>query len=222
VAQAQEPTFMGAATHPGQGQLYSRALFLASDNDEYEAHARLAYGIVSRLAFVLDGHHEWLDDETDYSSVTTRLKVRILQKDFGPINTWRASIVGGVEFPEYEDPAPHFSIVTTAIINRHGFNGQIDWAGYSSDPDEYMVNASHLYRLSPAKYSAATKAAWYTQLEWLNTFYDNGDFETRIAPGLLYEARRWAAEVGIRLPVADSGSEPDGETTIATGFRYLF
>ncbi|MBT8042565.1 MAG: hypothetical protein KJN98_05300 [Pontiella sp.] len=221
-AQAQESTFTGAATHPGQGQLYSRALFMADDNDEYEAHVRLAYGIISRMALVLDGHHEWLSDESDYSSLTARLKYRVLQRDFGPINTWRASIVGGVEFPEYDDPAPHLGAVTTAIINRHGLNGQIDWAGYASDPDEFMVNASHLYRLSPAKYRIDTKGAWYTQLEWLNTIYDNGDYEMYLAPGLLYEARSWAAETGIRLPVAEEGNTADADITVAAGLRYLF
>lgn len=218
---AQEPTFMGAATHPGQGQVYTRTFFSISDNDDYELHGRLAYGIVSRLALQLDAHHEEQHSGSDYSSGAVRLKYRFLQKDYSPINTWRASVVGGLEFPTEEDPAPHIAVVTTVIYNRHGLNGQVDWASYAEDPDEAMVNASHLYRLAPAKYKPDTKGAWYTELESLNTFYDNGDYEIDLASGLLYEARKWAAEISLRLPVA--GNYPDQPSyTIASGLRYLF
>jgi hypothetical protein len=221
LAGAQEPTFMGAATHPGQGQVYGRALFAVEDGENYEIHARAVYGIVSRLALQLDAHHEWLADESDDSSGTVQLKYRVLQNDFSPLNTWRASVVGGVEFISDGDPAVHVGIVTTSIINRHGLNGQIDWAGYASDPDETMLNISHLYRIAPAQYRADTKGAWYTQLESLNTLYDDGDYEMDLAPGLLYEARKWAAEVSLRLPVAGNYvDQPD--YTLATGVRYLF
>lgn len=212
---------MSAATQPGQGQMYSRTLFTMEDNDDYMVHGRLVYGIVSKLALQLDAHYEWLTDKDDYSTAAVRLKYRVLQKDFGPINTWRASVVGGIEFLSNDDPATHLAAVTTAIINRQGFNGQIDWTHYDSQPDEVMLNASHLFRITPAKYSAGTKGAWYTELESLNTVYDNGDYEIDLAPGLLYEARKWAAEISLRLPIAGNYYDQPSYT-LATGLRYLF
>lgn len=218
---AQEATFTGAATHPGQGQFYARALVALEDSDEYMVHGRLVYGIVSRLALQLDAHHEWLQTEEDYSSGTIQLKYRFFQNDFGPINTWRASIAGGVEFLSNEDPAGHVALLTTAILNRHGLNGQLDWAHYDASPDELTMNGAHLYRIYPAKYGTDTKGAWYTQLETLNTLYDNNTYESDLAPGLLYEARKWAAEISLRLPIAgDYPNQPD--YTLATGLRYLF
>ena len=212
---------MDAATHPGQGQLYGRALFAVEDGEDYVMRARASYGIVSKLAFQLEADHAWQANESDDSSGTVELKYRVLQNDFSPLNTWRASVIGGVEFISDEDPAPHFGAVTTTIINRHGLNGQIEWAGYNDKPDEVMLNASHLYRIAPARYKAGTKGAWYTQLESLNTLYDDGDYEMDLAPGLLYEARNWAAEISLRLPVAGNCTDqPD--YTLATGVRYLF
>jgi len=218
---AQEPAFMEAATHPGQGQFYSRLLFFGSEGDEYAAALKLSYGIIADLALQLDGEHRWLPDESDLTTSTVRLKYRILQKDLSPLNTWRASVLVGADFPEGGDPAPRLGAVTTAILGRHGLNGQIDWTGNQSEPDEFMLNTSYLYRIAPVEYSQTTKAAWYTMLELLNTFHDNSDRYIDIAPGLLYEARRWAAEISIRLPLDESGPR-ETDYTIEAGVRYLF
>ncbi|MDF7826229.1 hypothetical protein P4B35_19535 [Pontiellaceae bacterium B12227] len=212
---------MGAATHPGQGQVYARAMVSSIDSDEYRIHGRIVYGIVSKLALQMDGFHEWLADEPDFSTGIVRLKYRIIQKDFGPINTWRVSLAGGVEFPSDDDYAIHAAALTTLILNRHGLNGQIDWKENATLSDELMLNAAHLYRIHPARYSIHTKGAWYTELEWLNTIYDNGDYEMDLAPGLLYEARRWAAEISLRLPIAGNYYDQPNHT-LAVGIRYLF
>ena len=113
------------------------------------------------------------------------------------------------------------SAVTTAILGRHGLNGQLDWAGNPSRPDEFLLNASHLYRLFPAEYGPDTTGSWYTILEWLNTINDEGDYSIDVAPGLLYEAWKWAAEAGVRLPVAER-AYPEPDYTIEVGVRYLF
>jgi hypothetical protein len=218
---AQEPTFMEAATHPGQGQFYSRALLFASEDDDYATLLKLSYGIVADLALQLDGQYEALNDASDLATGSVRLKYRILQRDLTPLNTWRASILAGAEKAEGIDTAARLGLVTTTILDRHGLNGQVDWTGTPSEPDEFEINVSHLYRIVPAEYAADTKGAWYTMLESLNTVRDNGDYRIDVAPGLLYEAAKWAAEASIRLNVAEEG-DPEPDYIAALGLRYLF
>jgi hypothetical protein len=234
---AQEPTQMEAATHPGTGQFYGRILFSAAEYDqssvateEQDLLLRLAYGIRPTLALLVDADFRRVDAlgvaDSGISTVMVRLKYQVFKRDLGPLNTWRASITGGVGVPgddpplAPEDPFPQLGVVSTAILGRHGLNGQIDWKGYGGEPDIFELNASHLYRLSPAEYAADTQGAWYTMLESLNQVADNGRSRSDVAAGLLYEARRWAAELSLRLPVhEDDLREYDHQITF--GWRLL-
>jgi len=236
--QAQEPAFMEAATHPGRGTFYTRALasFAAYDLDgesvdDFALMSKSAYGLHPRLALLLDAEARSIEigdsRDTGLDTVTLRLKYRYLQFDTSPINTIRASATAGVIIPGEKrinpnrNPAPRVGSAITAILGRHGLNAQIDRKFLPETSDETEVNASHLYRIAPARYTRETKGAWYTMLESLNTFMDNGDYQVDLALGILYEARSWAAEAAVRFPLSEKGPrESDSKAII--GYRHLF
>lgn len=203
----QEPTFSEAGTHPGGGQHYSRVLLYDS-----ALHLKHAYGLTGRRALTAD-----LRLAPDgIPAATLRLKQRIWQHDTGPINTWRASLQAGIDWRETRDPAPRIGLVSTTIRGRHGLNAQIDLNAAAPNPERIALNASHAYRLHPARYAADTPGAWYTLLETLNTLSpDNSNIRADLAAGLLYEARRWAAELSLR-------HTHDNTLHLALGLRLLW
>jgi hypothetical protein len=237
VVVAQEPTFMDAATHPGRGQFYSRLLVSHSECEDAgtEAHLstavlKLSYGVRSTLALVLDTELAALaaagDDETGISQATCQLKYQLLRRDLGPLNTWRTSIFGGFTVPgnveayKPEHTYPRCSLASTAILDRHGLNAEVEWQEYGDEPDRFAVNASHLYRVLPSEYTVATRGAWYTMFESLNEFTEDGQSRSDLALGVLYEARRWAWEVSVRFPLAQDWPR-ESEYTVTMGFRLL-
>lgn len=236
-AAAQEPTYMDAATHPGLGQFYSRLLVSQSEYDEggtetkeFGAVLKLVYGIRPTLAFLAEAEFASLsaddDDETGLLSSTFQLKYRLFKRDLSPLNTWMASVFGGVTLPGNMDATadmdayPRCALVSTAILGRHGLNAELAWETYGSDPDRFSVNASHLYRLAPAAYAADTCGAWYTMVESLNQFTDDGDSRFDVAVGVLYEARRWAIEASLRLPVEQDWPRRE-DYSLTLGVRFL-
>jgi len=235
---AQEPTFMDAATQPGLGQYYSRLLLSTAEyrengalHEEQAVLAKLAYGLPANLALQLEGEFSSVasdaGDASGFALATVRLKYRFLRRDLGPLDTWRAAFLAGADLPGTrkslapDDPAGRLGAVTTAILGRHGLNAQIDWRATPSAADGFALNASHLYRLAPAEYAPDTKGAWYSMLESLNAFDSDGAWRADLAGGLLYEARRWAAEASIRTTAGATGLR-ENRHLLAAGLRYLF
>ena len=166
------------------------------------------------------------NDETGLGATTLQIKCRLFKRDLGPLNTWRTSLFAGVTIPGDVDPYspednyPRCSLASTAILGRHGLNAEMEWEGYGDAPDRMAINASHLYRLSPSEYTVATRGAWYTMVESLNGFTDEGDSRCDVALGVLYEARRWAWEISGRLPI-EQDWQREANYTVTTGIRFL-
>lgn len=234
---AQEPTHMSAATHPARGQFYSRLLFSRSEfesqekaNRELSAIARLAYGIRATIAALFEAEFGRLSAgdraETGLVATTAQIKYRLFKRDFGPLNTWMSSVFAGFTMPGDMDGAsdrdayPRGALASTAILGRHGANVELNWAGYDEEPDRFGANASYLYRVLPAEYSPNTRGAWYAVVESLNQFTDDGDSRSRVAVGLLYEARRWAWELSVVLPVEQRWPEEE-KRRVTVGLRFL-
>lgn len=234
---AQEPTYMDAGTHPGAGQLYARLLVSSSgygdagtETEELAAVMKLSYGLRPTLALLAEVEFASLsmaeDDETGMLWSTFQVKYRLFKNDLGPLNTWMSSAFAGFTFPGRMnvtsdlEPYPRCALVTTAILGRHGVNAELEWEEYGSEPDRFTVNASHLYRLAPAEYAADTHGAWYTMIESLNQFTDKGDSRFDAAAGILYEARRWACEASIRLPLGHDWPQQE-DYMLTVGVRYL-
>ena len=228
---------MDAATHPAQGQSYVRVLGYAAEYDDPGPETRrqsmglkLAHGLRSSTALVVES--EWArregGGETDSGFVRAGLllKQRFLRRDLGPLDTWRASVLAGADLPgdemvrEAAHVSPRLGVATTAILGRHGLNGQIDWTGRTGEDDRFRLNGSYLYRLAPATYAVDTRGAWYAVAEWLNEASTGGDWRSDAAMGLLYEDRAWAAEIGLRLPLAQDGL-PELRQEVVIGLRWL-
>ena len=220
-ALAQEPTFMEAGTHPGSGQWYGRTLWtspaLKDGAQDGLLEIKSAYGLTARRALLTD----LAFDEDGFAAAGLRWKQRVLQRDTGPIDTWRASAQGGAEWLDGRDPGGRAGLVSTTIRGRHGVNLQLDWRGGVAAGERFALDASHLYRLHPRTYSAHRGAAWYTMLESLNRFSPDADRSSDVAAGLLYEARRWAAEFSLRLQEPEDGLARD-QARLGLGVRALW
>jgi hypothetical protein len=60
-------------------------------------------------------------------------------------------------------------------------------------------------------------------LELQGERYGDGDRALRLAPGLLYEARSWAAEWALRFPLSNEmESRAEEKFTVTAGLRWLF
>lgn len=180
------------------------------------------------------------DEASGLSDMTLTLKWRFFQKDFGPIDTLRVALLVGTELPSGDNDLssdsvdPEIGFVATYIRGRHGFGGALRYkftTGAQQDPinpgetlaDLIRYDASYLYRASPAEYAADTHGAFYLVAELNGSQETNGDGEIFLAPGLMYEARSWAAEFSFGIPVwQDLHDRPDADFFIRAGVRLLF
>jgi hypothetical protein len=183
----------------------------------------------------------WNIFDTGIGDLMLQGKWRIHQHDFGPIDTSRFSIIAGLEIPTFDN---HFSTegvnpiiggVYTHVQGRHGFNiaaqykfntgsgTQFNLGGGLGSADALFYDASYLYRLSPAEYTPDTLGAWYALIELNGIYETNGDNEISLTPGIMYEARTWTIEAGVRIPVwQDLDRRPETRFEVIAGLRLLF
>lgn len=222
---------------------------LDRDIDEFTLSTLVSYGvhrdvsIAARLPLVyrnVDSPDPGADgDEFNLADVPLTLKWRIWREDTGPIDTTRLSLIAGLEVPTYNELSndgwdPSLGAVLTTIHGRHGLSVAAQWK-FTTDGEDNPVrpgegsadlfrgDLAYLYRIDPAEYQADTEAAAYLVLE-ANTFAEtNGDTEVLLAPGILYEARRFALEAAVQLPAWQSlDHRPESNFTIILGVRLLF
>lgn len=168
------------------------------------------------------------------------LRYRFFRHDSGPLDTLRFAVQGAVRVPTGTDEFssdsfnPSIGVTMTMIRGRHGVNASAKYELTTGstplrlDPgdalaDHVQLTAAYLYRLAPASYADSSHSAWYTQIELLGHAETNGDADLEVAPGILYEARRWAVEASVILPVADDlERRPRRELGLVLGVRLLF
>ncbi len=215
--------------------------------NQFVLNTRLTLGLSGRLSAVLDAPVISRDDRLDgaldadgLGDVSIGLKYRFWQDDRGAIETRRLAVFGGVRVPTGEPGLsgggvdPYLGLVFTKVEGRHGLNAAVRYRvstdGRASPimpgmggADLLTVETGYLYRLSPVSYSAGTEGSLYLTAESLFDYETNGDLEWRLAPGLLWEARRWAAELSVVLPLARSIDERARTGWgMAAGIRVLF
>lgn len=259
-AVAQEPIFGPAATQPGAGVITLREQIRLTrfdadptgagrSGDDLVLDTTVAYGLRGDLALVFQAPLIWRDasltgndEEFGLGDPRVALKWRFHQADTGPTDTFRASLIGGLEAPSGDEPFtsdsidPFVGVVGTIIRGRFGVNGgatlKINTSSSAdasvvtrgdNDAAAFFYDLSGLYRLSPATYQPDTKAAVYGVIELNGLAETNGDHELMLAPGLLYEGTRWAFEVGVQIPIAqDLEHRLEREFVFAAGLRLLF
>lgn len=167
-------------------------------------------------------------------------KYRVYKSDSGTLDTLRVVLLAGAEIPSGDgnftsgSVDPIVGIAATTIRGRHGLNAamrfKLNTGGDAEDnlggegPDDALwYNASYLYRLAPGAWTATSDAALYAVMELNGLYETNGDNEIVLSPGLLYEARTWAGEIGARIPIfEDVDQRPEMDWGMTVGVRFLF
>ncbi len=178
--------------------------------------------------------------EVGVEDLSLTFKYRPVQIDLGPIDSVRLAVLGGVEFPSGDGDFsshsldPFLGVVFTAILGRHGINQSVSYK-FNTGGDEFAIrpgdgpddalryDTAYLFRLSPKEYAADTEASTYLTVELNGLYETNGDNEVLMGPGILYEARSFALEAAIGLPVVqDVRHRPEVDVVITLGLRILF
>ncbi|MCA9304062.1 MAG: hypothetical protein KC996_08070 [Phycisphaerales bacterium] len=215
--------------------------------EQAETSTNLSYGITGELSasltFSYIGRNDTggaAYDQDGFGDTDLRLKWRFWQHDPGAISTNRLALVGGVRLPTGTDGLssggydPYLGVTFTRVEGRHGLNAsafyRLTTDGQSSPIEAGMGSAdlltletSYLYRLSPAEYASDTEGSLYAVLESVADYETNGDFEWRLAPGILWEAKRYALELSVILPaVSEVDARAETDWGLNAGFRVLF
>ena len=218
--------------------------------NEYTVLAQVAYGLAKNVGIQFDVPMVYSnvkmvggsnDDEIGLADSTVLLKWRIFQDDPAPTETTRVSLVAGMQIPGTVDGwqwdasdgwDPIVGLVFSTVRGRHGFNADVLWEFYTGwggdgrddgSSDSLRADASYLFRLAPAQYSAETTGAWYAVAE-LNAYYDtNGDRTLFFSPGVMYEARKFTLDATVMIPVyEDVDQRPEVDIVIGVGVRVSF
>jgi hypothetical protein len=217
--------------------------------DKFLAITTLTYGLARDLSASVEVPFEYeavehpdrsTDREAGVGDVLLQLKYRPLQIDLNPLDSVRLAIYGGVEVPSGDGDFsshsfdPMLGAVFTAILGRHGFNQSVSYK-FNTGGDEFgtrpgdgpddalRYDTAYLFRLHPEAYGPETGAAVYLTCELNGLYETNGDNEVLLGPGLLYEARTFALEASVGLPIVqDVDERPRTEMMVTLGFRILF
>lgn len=184
--------------------------------------------------------HRPSDSDSGLSDPSLVVKWRFWQNDSGAVDTARLSLLVGTDLPlgtkAFSNRAfdPTVGLAFTAISGRHGFGAAARYTFTTRAKSEAMMlgetladllrlDGSYLYRLSPEAWSADTTAAWYLVGEVNARIETTGMHEVLLQPGILYEATRFAAELGVGLPVLHRVDDrPRAKLVLTAGVRWLF
>ena len=254
-AVAQQATDTLAPTMPGKGNLVIRPIFeyyklKPSEQNQFrgtvlESTVHLDYGLTGDTSIMfhiseIKQDEENVKSEDGFSDIKLTFKWRFYQDDFGPVDTFRLGLLGGLVLPTGNSEftsgktSPFIGLSAMHVEGRHGVTSSVVFhategdyvdpiiAG-EKDANHLAFNAAYLYRVKPEAYSQDLVAAWYVGFELNGDWESDGDMEVLIAPILLYEAPSWAFEVTYGLPIyEDVQHRPITEYTISIGLRFLF
>ncbi|TVQ30531.1 MAG: hypothetical protein EA376_12880 [Phycisphaeraceae bacterium] len=217
--------------------------------EQWSSVTSLIHGITSDISFSLSAPLVYREVDApdpadsgsvfDLDDVTAMMRWRVLRHDTGPIDTLRVSLLTGLEIPTFTSVSsdswdPIVGAVGTMIRGRHGLSLSGQWkfnTGTEREPlfagkgkaDLLRYDAAYLYRVSPADYADSSDAAIYAVLEMNGLYETNGDHEVFLAPGVLFEGRRFAAEASLQLPAIQKlDRRPETRFAITIGVRFLF
>ena len=252
---AQAPINSNVALQPSKGGLIIRQQVRYTEADLNAAIDDLdirltssittfVYGLSSELTLILttpfvlsrrtENNTSGADD-TDSGFADLRLlsKLRLYRDDFGPTNTRRFDLIGGLELPtgnsEFtsESVDPILGGVFSHIEDRHSFHAdalwQVNTGGGDKGDDLLRYDLAYVYRLSPETYASTHPTAIFVSAE-LNGFYEtNGDHELFVSPGVQYVTTRWILEATVQIPVwQDLKHRAERDFIVGIGFRVQF
>lgn len=264
VASGQEAANVPAPTQPPPGHFVLRgdvryyqydggSLDVARTGPMLLETLRLSYGITKELSVegtlpffqtFFDspepGQPEFDPRATGIGDVDLTFKLRIIQEDLGPVDTFRLSLFGGTELPTSTNGFgsnsfdPQIGVTGMGIFGRHGFVQSFAWrftTGEAEEPllpgdtlaDVFAFRSAYLFRIAPEEFTVEHRGAWYATLEAIGTAETNGDVEVLLIPGLLYEGPRIVLECNVGFPVvSDLRHRPEIALVASIGLRILF
>ncbi len=254
-ASAQAPINSNVALQPSKGGLIIRQQIRYAEADLDAAigdldlrlttsFTTLVYGLSDELTLIMDAPYVLSrrmenttmgDDDRDSGFADLRLlsKLRLYRDDFGPTDTTRFDLIGGLEIPTGSSEFTSDSVdpivggVFTHIEGRHAVDVDAIWqfntGGGKKGADLLRYDAAYIYRLSPETYASTNPTALFGSVE-LNGFYEtNGDQELFFSPGIQYVTTRWILEATLQIPVwQDLENRAERDFIVGFGFRIQF
>jgi hypothetical protein len=254
-ARAQAPINSDVALQPSEGHFIVRQQFRYSEADFNKGGADLDIQLLTSSTAVVYGVRENFtlllnvptvvsrriennatgtsDTEGGLADLTALGKLRLYRNDFGPTNTARIDLLGGMELPTGTDAFSSDSVdpivggVATVTYGRHYMSADLLWkfntAGGSKGEDLLRYDAAYIYRLWPNEYKVGQLNQFNGVIEFNGFHWTDGDDELFLSPGIQYVARRWIAEATVQLPVwQDLDSRPEREFIVGLSFRFQF
>ncbi|UTW57653.1 hypothetical protein KFE96_12485 [Kordiimonas sp. SCSIO 12603] len=220
----------------------------------YTVQSVAGYGITPRLAVFGILPTRYIDRElssnqqNDFGIGDAELFARfeLLRLD-GQGRTFRISPFAGIRVPSGEEgetgdgSTDYFGglILTSASI-KGNFDAQIRWNvngehGGFDRGNSISFDASYQKRLLPSEITTSTKGFFFGVLEANVTYSEQNQFggiddvnsggtQVSITPGLQYTARRWVADLGIKIPLINdtNGALLEADYSLFAGMRFNF
>ena len=173
------------------------------------------------------------DHQSGVADLTALAKIRLYRDDFGPTDTSRFDLLGGLEIRSGDS---HFTSdsydpiiggVFTYVKGRHAFDVDSLWkfntgSGIHAD-DRMDYDLAYLYRLWPRDFTAGGLTSVYAVLELNGQYETNGDHELFISPGIQFVTQRWIAELGVQVPIVQElAHRPETDFVVVASFRVQF
>lgn len=254
-ARAQAPINSDVALQPSLGHLILRQQFRYTqanfDRGPADLDIRLitssttvVYGVRNNITLLLNvptvlsrrtknNKTGGTDTDGGFADLTALAKVRLYRNDFGPTDTARIDLLGGLELPTGEDAFSSDSVdpivgaVATVTFGRNYVSTDLLWkfntAGGIQGNDLLRYDAAYIYRLWPAEYAVGQTTQLNGVLELNGFHWTGGDNELFLSPGLQYVARRWIVEATVQLPIWQNlRSRPEREFVLGLSVRTQF
>lgn len=254
-ARAQAPINSDVALQPSEGHFIIRQQFRYSEADFNKGGADLdiqlltsstavVYGVRQNFTLLLNvptvvsrrienNATGTSNTEGGLADLTALGKLRLYRNDFGPTNTARIDLLGGLQLPTGKDAFSSDSVdpivggVGTVTYGRHYMSADLLWkfntAGGSMGEDLLRYDAAYIYRLWPNEYEIGQTNQFNGVLELNGFHWTDGDDQLFLSPGIQYVTRRWIAEATVQLPIEhDLDSRPETEFLIGISLRVQF
>jgi hypothetical protein len=254
VLSAQQASWTTAPTLPSKGHWVLRETAVLGRHSSFPGSRRRSQSLSSRLSYGLDGERAVFVDlpvrggghhhSPSQGDVALGWKWRFHSENPGPVDTVRASLSLGATLPTGADRhtsdevVPFAELAWMKISGRLGLGASLAlegggepyqrplWADETGEQNMRFAGAA-LWRIDPVEYASSLEAATYLTLEMISNaevgeFW--GESELIIAPGLLYEAPSFAAEISYALPVHSDEltSRPELDGALLFGVRFLW
>lgn len=247
---AQQASWTTAPTLPSKGHWVLRTTAVPARHEKTFGSRRRSQALMTQLSYGLDGERAVFFDlpvrgggrhhDPTLGDVAVGWKWRFHEEDLGPVDTVRTSLSLGATLPTGADRhtadevVPFGELARMRITGRLGLGSSLALRGagapykrplWSGETGEASLRAAGalVWRLDPVAYTDAFEAATYLTLEAIGTAEDDGDTELAIAPGILYEAPSFAAELSLALPAhSDVTDRPESRGALLFGLRFLW